>query len=316
MRLGIEIGGTKLQLGVGHGDEARFVAFERRDVDPSRGAAGILEQIAEVGRSLLRRHNVSRIGIGFGGPVDPVQGQVIKSHQVDGWDGFPLVRWCEETLQRPARLGNDCDVAALAEARFGAGRGHRVVFYVTVGTGIGGGLVLGGQSYGSEVPPGFAPLAVAEIGHLRPGLESDDSAATVESLASGRGIEHAARQRLAVDDSRAARDLLERCPGGVSQLTARIVATAAAEGNELACDVMAQACRTLGWAIAQVVTLLAPNVVVIGGGVSLIGHELFFAPVAWEVQRYVFPPLAGSFQIVPAGLGEEVVVHGAVALAG
>ena len=115
----------------------------------------------------------------LGGPVDAEHGRVIKSHQIEGWDGYPLAEWVQATLNLPAAVANDCDAAAIAEARFGAGQGRHVVFYVTVGSGIGGGLVLDGQIYRGSGP------AAAEIGHLRPGLHADRPDETVESIASG-----------------------------------------------------------------------------------------------------------------------------------
>ena len=309
--LGIEIGGTKLQLAVGRGDGQPFEALERREIDRSRGAAGILAQIEEAGRKLLAAHDVERIGIGFGGPVRSAEGRVTTSHQVAGWDDFPLAEWCSQTLGRPAVLGNDCDAAALAEARFGAGSGARIVFFVTVGTGIGGGLVVDGELFGSERP------AVAEIGHLRPGLNATEPHKTVEALAAGPAIEAAARRQVARQsaDSADVADLLRRAGGSLERLTARIVADAAAAGNSLAGDVMNHAARALGWAIAQVVTLVAAEVVVVGGGVSLAPKPVFLTPLLEAVGRYTFPPLRDSFSLVPAALGEQVVVQGALALA-
>ena len=339
MFLGIEIGGTKLQLGVGTGRDANLVELRRLDVDPQRQAAGILEQIETVAAELKRKHSIQAVAYGFGGPIDPIAGQVIKSHQVDGWTAFPLAQWTEQAVGLPALLGNDCDVAALAEARFGAGHGRRVVFYVTVGSGIGGGLAIDGRLYRGS------GSAAAEIGHLRPGLNADRPEETVEAIASGWGIAAAGQARLSdpishqlkplqesvrslnPDDVRQrlieveeateeyAADLLERCNGRVDQLTTKHIAQAAAEGNEVAREVLAHGCQALGWAIAQVITLLAPDVVVIGGGVSQIGEALFFSAVRREVERYVFPPLARTYQILPAALGQPVVVHGALALA-
>src|SRR5439155_233696 len=152
----------------------------------------------------------------------------------------------QETLGRPAVIGNDCDVAALAEARLGGVRGAHPVFYVTVGTAIGGGRMVGGRRHGQGRP------AAAEIGHWRPRLNADQADVTVEAL---------------------------------------------------------------GWAIGQVITRVAPEVVVVGGGVSLIGEHFFFMPLRAEVARYVFPPLVRSYKIVSADLGELSVVHGAIALA-
>lgn len=325
MFLGIEIGGTKLQLGVGSGDRAHFEAFERYDVQPERGAEGILEQIRASAQGLKRRFDIRRVGFGFGGPVDGAAGRVITSHQIDGWTGLPLVSWVQERLNLPAALGNDCDCAALAEARFGAGQGHRTVFYITVGTGVGGGLVIDGTSHGSDRP------AIAEIGHLRPGLLADDPHATVESIASGWGIAATARACLTDQPERLqdrmlptgrptlsdvdTADLLARCNGQPDVLTTLAIGEAAAAGNNGALAILRTAADTLGWAIAQVMAIVAPDVVVIGGGVSLMGDELFLDPIRDAVSRYLFPPLAGTWRLIGPQLGEEVVVHGAVALA-
>jgi glucokinase len=339
MYLGIEIGGTKLQLGVGDGRGGELATVVRHDVDARCGAVAIIEQIERSAAALIQKHSIERIGIGFGGPVDSAVGMVTKSHQVAGWEGFPLVRWCRESLGKPAVLGNDCDVAALAESLNGAGRGASSVFYVTVGTGIGGGLVLDGKLHGTGRP------AAAEIGHLRPGLLADRLEMTVESLASGPAIAAAAvarmtgqvsrplesirvtidhanrqqrRQRLAdVTDTEREfiADLSQRCGSDPEQLSAQLVAQAAADGNEIARQVLDHACQALGWGIAQVITIVAPEVVVVGGGVSLIGEQFFFMPLRTAVARYVFPPLVESYKIVPAALGELVVVHGAITLA-
>lgn len=352
MYLGIEIGGTKLQLGVGAGD-GKLVALERRNVDIARGAEGIRAQIAAVGRELIAAHSVRGVGYGFGGPLDLATGRTIKSHQVAGWDDFPLAEWTQTVLGVPVVLNNDCDAAALAEARFGAGAGKKIVFYVTVGTGVGGGLVIDGRIFrGSR---GVA----AEIGHLRPGVRCEDPAATVEADVAGPGIVAAVRRfveifgvhlrdprgalpritKIADLEREAAEHLRPTMPdflhdpaqagdilreiaildslagGDLANLTAKDVFVAASQGSHVAQGAIQLALRTLGWAIAQVVTLLAPEVVVIGGGVSLAGEKAFFEPLRAEVAAYVFPPLANSFEVLPAALGEEVVVHGAIAAA-
>lgn len=328
MLLGIEIGGTKLQLGVGPGDGSPFTELVRLDVDLTAGAPGILEQIQQHGSRLVSQHQVHQIGIGFGGPVDSISGQTVKSHQVHGWENFPLAAWSEQTLRLPTVIGNDCDVAALAEATFGAGRKAASTFYVTVGTGVGGGYVNEGRLQGAGRP------AIAEIGHLRPGPAAESSEDTVESVASGLGLGRVAANCVwpaaaapagyavpksmptdskVLEDAR--RDMLERCQGEPQRLNGRLVAEAASQGNPLAAAVVNHGCRVLGWAIGQVVTLLAPQVVVVGGGVSLMGEDLFFAPLRHYVDAYTFPPLRGSYTIVPAELGELVVVHGALALA-
>jgi glucokinase len=343
MYLGIEIGGTKLQLAVGDGQSGRLIALQRFQVDPQLGAGGILEQIDRSANSLLQKHAVQAIGIGFGGPVDAPAGRVIKSHQVEGWENFQLGQWCEQNFNKPTRLGNDCDCATLAEATFGVGALYRSVFYVTVGTGIGGGFCIDRKLLGGPQLGGMR-AAIAEIGHLRPGPQSDREEMTVESIASGSGIANSARARIAgmvagsveefrqdyplsrpemqmllanasQTDREYVQDLLDRCQHDLNQLDGRMVAQAAMEGNEIARMSIHHGIEVLGWAIAQMITLLAPEIVIVGGGVSLMGKENFFTPLRQQVERYVFPVLRESYRIEAAKLGEEVVTHGAILLA-
>ncbi len=338
MILAIEIGGTKLQLAVTAGDGSAFVAHERMSIDPEAGAKGILDAVAAAGKRMVRTHELKSVGVGFGGPVNPQQGKIIKSHHVAGWDDFPLVEWIRQELGLAASIENDANAAALGEAMLGAGRGCDPVLYVTVGSGVGGGLIREGRIYAGHGD------AACEIGHLRPGLTADTAEQTVESIASGWSIAEAARERLSspeifrlaasfgkapsspevvrqrlieaeeADEADAA-DLLDRCDADLARLSARDVASAAEVGNRLAKDVFARAVTALGWGIAQAVTMLSPEVVVVGGGVSLAGEELFFAPLREATKQFIFPPLAGTFEIRPAALGEDVVLHGAAALA-
>ena len=340
MFLGIEIGGTKLQLGVGAGDGSPLVALERFTVDAEAGGEGLRQQIETTAKELQKRFNVQGVGIGFGGPFNQREGRTIKSHHVAGWDDFPLVAWCQQLLHCPVSVENDADTAGLAEALFGAGRGCDPVLYLTIGTGIGGGLIQRGEIY-----RGTGRGAV-EIGHLRPGLQADQPEAIVESFAAGWGIAAAAQtaltepiahsfssltshigpaadaedMRLALieaEDQREqhAADLLDRCQGQPELLTTKLVSEAAQEGNLLAQQILHRAWRALGWAIAQAITLLAPEVVILGGGVSLIGETHFFQPLRDQISLYVFPPLLDTYRLLPASLGEEVVIHGALALA-
>jgi glucokinase len=313
MFLGIEIGGTKLQLGVGRGDGGPLANLDRLDVEPQFGAEGIRRQIVEAAGPLIEAHGVTGIGFGFGGPVDSERGRTITSHQVEGWKDFPLADWCRETLGVPGLVANDSDSAGLAEALFGAGKGHAVVVYNNIGSGIGGAIVIRGRLYGGS--RGVA----AEFGHLRPGPEAQRPSQDLEAVASGWGITSAVRARaealLRNGTEPSAHDLLDRCGGNLDELNTKIIAEAAKAGNRLAAAEFDRACRTIGWALAQVITVLAPSVVVMGGGVSLVGEELFFSPLRRYVAQYVFPALLGTYEIVPAALGEEVVVYGALALA-
>ncbi|MEZ6071793.1 MAG: ROK family protein [Pirellulales bacterium] len=152
--------------------------------------------------------------------------------------------------------------------------------------------------------------------HLRPGLNATDPHDILEARAAGWGIAATCRRAIAdASGSTDARALMDVCAGDVERLTTKQVAAAAADGNALARAVLDSAWTALGWGIAQLITLVSPEVVVIGGGVSLIGEDAFFAPVRRAARQYVFPPVADQFEIVPAALGEEVVIHGALALA-
>jgi glucokinase len=305
--LGVEIGGTKLQLGIGDGAGA-IAALWRGQVVPAEGAEGIRRQILGAVPDLLTRAGLGKaqlrgIGVGFGGPVDDATRSVIKSHQIAGWDQFPLGDWIGEALGLPAVLGNDADVAGLAEASFGAGRGLSPVFYVTLGSGIGGGLIIDGAIHRG------VGKGAAEIGHLR--LWHEGRWDVLEHFASGWAIDRKVREL-------ARSGILANSPLGrhpqPEALTARDVGEAAAKGDAAAAAILDGATMCLAQAFCQVIALVCPRRFVVGGGLSLIGEPLF-APLRRHVAEMVFKPFAECFDIVPASLGEEVVVQGALALA-
>ena len=336
MYLGIEIGGTKLQIGVGDG-AGKLAALERMQVDPVASGAGIRRQLLAAVPVFLRARglstrDISGVGVGFGGPVEAATGTIARSHQIGGWEGFALADWCREQLGWPAVVHNDADAAGLAEACFGAGRGLSPIFYITMGSGIGGGLIIDRQIYRG------AGAGAAEIGPLlvsKPGEFAADTRATVESICSGwsmaQRMQRTITRYLALrDTSRSsaspeslpapephsnAEQLLELAGGTLEGVSAAVVARAARLGNRLAQQNVARTCRVLGWAIAQMITLLCPRRIIIGGGVSLMGEELLLRPLRQDVSRYVFAPFAESFDIVAAALGEAVVVQGALVLA-
>lgn len=311
--IGIEIGGTKLQVALADADSLEPICSLREDIVPSNGAEGIRRQLEALIHSLQAEHMADAIGIGFGGPLDAKTGIVTTSHQVEGWDQFPLAHWCRDRFGLPTTIRNDCDAAALAEATIGAGQGCQSSFYVTVGSGIGGGYLVDGQLMGGSRP------AFAEIGHLRPGIGYKETDETVEAESSGFGIAQRLKDWLKNLDEEDQDDeyqsLLDACDGDFTSLTTREIVEAAQAGSNMCRTVLADAVETLGWAIAQVITLMAPEVIVVGGGVAMMPEELFLIPLKQHVDSFVFPPLAKSYEIVPAALGESVVVQGALLLA-
>jgi glucokinase len=316
--VGIEIGGTKLQLGVGQG-RGELAALERLLVDPSRHAAGILDQIRAAFPNLLRKaglvvEQIRAAGIGFGGPVDAMHGRIQRSYQVSGWEDHPLADWVRAHLGIPwVVVHNDADAAGFAESQFGAGHGYSPLLYLTVGSGIGGALIIEDRIY-----RGFGYGAV-EIGHLRV-LDStapESRSLELEQVASGWAIAQAAQDhaRRMIEQARSDWIVLDRATGDPSRINAVMVAEAAREGDPEASSILRRAHRAVAFALVQAITLLAPRRIVIGGGVSLIGEQGWFDPIRRLVERDVLPAFRDGFEIVPAALGEEVVVHGALALA-
>jgi glucokinase len=301
MLLGIEIGGTKLQLGLGDGD-GKLAGLWRGCIEPARGPEGIRQQIVEAVPRLLHDANIAAnalaaVGVGFGGPVDDAGQVVIKSHQIDGWDNFPLANWIGNFLGLPAFLTNDSDAAGLAEALCGAGKGLSPIYYMNIGSGIGGGFVIDGEVYRGT------GRGAAETGHLRIAQWTKDGLTfeTLEALASGWAIERRARAALQNQSDIDSANLPVAQIGKLAQA-----------GNRQAMAILEPALDALAEALCHVVALLCPRRIVIGGGVAGLGEEILFAPLRERVKRRVFAPFSDCFDIVPAGLGEEVVVHGAL----
>src|SRR6266850_5921232 len=217
--LGIEIGGTKLQLVIGD-ENSKIVERRKSAVDQAQGGAGIREQIERVLPELIRTAKPKAIGVGFGGPVDWKSGKICRSHQIEGWSEFDLAGWLERQSGIKAVVDNDANVAALGEAKHGAGTGFNPVFYGTLGSGVGGGLVLDGRIYHGATP------GEAEIGHVR--LDRDGT--TVESRCSGWAVDARIREMKVTDPD----SLLARLSGAEIGGEARHLPAALAQGAALA----------------------------------------------------------------------------------
>ena len=250
------------------------------------------------------------MGIGFGGPVDDATTCIIKSHQIEGWDNFPLAAWISDMLSVPAVLGNDADVAGLAEATFGAAKGLSSVFYVTIGSGIGGGLVVDGKIFRG------CGRGAAEIGHL---LVTSNGPNGVEQRpldlwSSGWSIQRQAREQIRAGIGKDSL-VLRLANGQINEITAEHVSKAASEFDPFALAILDHAWSCLAEGLCQVIALLSPRRIVIGGGVGMMGETVLFEPLRKKVAEKVFRPFAACYDIAPAALGEEVVVQGALTLA-
>ena len=297
--LAIEIGGTKLQLAVG--DDTGAITERRRfTVDKARGGEGIREQIADALPALLSKAKPVAIGVGFGGPVDWRTGRIARSHQIEGWSGFDLGGWLREQTGLPVRVDNDANVAALGEATRGAGAGSNPVFYVTMGSGVGGGLVVDGKIFHGAAP------GESELGHVR----LDKSGVIVEQRCSGWAVD--ARIRRLRDDGAKSLlvDELPASPGGEAKLLTRALAA----GDAAALRILKETAEDLAFALSHVTQLMHPQVIVLGGGLSLVGEPLR-AAVAGAVPRFVMEVFHGGPQVKLAALGEDAVPAGALLLA-
>ena len=298
--LGIEIGGTKLQLVTGT-SEGKILDRQQASVDRSLGGEGIRRWIGEwIGKS-QGRFGWCAVGVGYGGPVDWRTGRVHCSHHVAGWDDFPLGDWLREQTGLPVAVDNDTNVAAYAEASCGAAAGANPVFYTNSGSGVGGGCVVDGRIYHGATP------GEAELGHLR----LDRTGTIVEDRCSGWALD-----RIVAEVARSTPgSVLAREVRAETGAPARALGPALAEGCPAAARVIAEAGDSLAFALSHAVHLFHPEVIVLGGGVSLIG-EPWREAVACRLPEYVMAAFQPGPEVRLAGLGELAVPRGALLLAG
>lgn len=307
LAIGIEIGGTKLQVGVGSTTGSLLSAPVRRQVIREDGAEGILRDISTMVTEVLASagqtlSDIHQIGIGFGGPVHTEQGVVLKSYQIAGWDGFPLKQWAEKQWGKPVAIQNDANTAGLAEALHGSGRGYNRIFYMTIGSGIGGGWIVDGKIDNGQ------GIGAAEMGHTWVPDPASGRPMELEQLCSGWAIGRRARAAAETE-----RSLMLEIAGELDAIDARIVYAAAEQGDKAAKQILDETCQTLGIAIGNVIALLHPERVIVGGGVSLMG-PLFWNALRNEVMVRAMPSFIPSVEVVRAELGEDVVVIGALCL--
>ncbi len=307
--LALDYGGTKLSAAIIGDGEQQWRALERVPSPASKHAHADQETMIALARKLLDGRAPAAIGVSFGGPVDAAQGRVILSHHVAGWENTPLCAQLQAEFDAPTRIENDANVAALGEYRFGAGQGCASVFYVTVSTGVGGGWVLNGEIYTG------ADAMAGEIGHTiadpRGALCICGRRGCVEAMACGTAIARDARERLIAQPDTGAK-LRALVADDLTALTGASVAQAANAGDELAQAVLDDAARALGFGIGTVITLLNPERVVIGGGVTKAG-ERWWAQVCAAARANTLPQMRVA--IVPAQLGDDAPLWGALALA-
>jgi glucokinase len=308
--LGLDVGGTKLAAGVVAGD-GRVLSMEVAPSNVEDGPDTMIERHLDLGRTAVAAAGVPwarirAVGIACGGPLDPFAGVIQSPPGLPGWDDVPLVATVETALRRPTVVDNDATACAIAEWRFGAGRerGASHLVYLTISTGVGGGLILDGRVY-----RGAAGNA-GELGHLTIDYEGRQCGCgrrgCLEAYVSGPQIAARARERLA--EGRASSLATS------AEVTARDVSEAAAAGDVLASEIWDETTAMLGSAIANVLDVFNPELVVLGGGVTRAGDQLL-APVREAALRQAMAPARRSAEIVLAGLGDQLGVVSAATVA-
>jgi glucokinase len=296
--IGIEIGGTKLQLVVGA--PGKIQKRRRFTVEKERGATGIREHIERAIPELIQGQRISAVGVGFGGPVDWRTGRICRSHQVEGWSEFDLAGWLRQLTDLPVFVDNDANVAALGEATHGSGVGFNPAFYATLGSGVGGGLVLDSKIYHGATP------GEAEIGHVR--LDRDGT--TVESRCSGWAVDARIREiKTAYPSSALARMIGTESGGEAKHLTAAVKS-----GDAIALRLLSEIAEDLAFGLSHVTHLFHPATIIIGGGLSNMGEPLR-AAVADALPGFVMEAFAPGPRVALAALGEDAVPVGALELA-
>ncbi|MGC1213736.1 MAG: ROK family protein [Micromonospora sp.] len=303
--LALDIGGTKLAVAVVTADGATHGLV----VEPTRREDGwrvVTRRLFDMGRRAIEQAGVGEIqavGIACGGPLAPASGMLLCPPHLPGWIDVPIGPLAAEAFQVPFALENDATAGAVAEYRFGAGRDTGTMLYLTVSTGVGGGAVINGTLHRGATGNG------GEFGHVlvhRGGrLCSCGRRGCVEAYASGTSIAQRAREALA---GGAASSL-----AALPTLTAADVSAAAAAGDPLATEVWAETVDLLGAAVTDLVNVLEPDLVVLGGGVTRSGAMLI-DPVRELVAREAMAPAARSVRIVRAALGDLVCLVGAGAI--
>jgi glucokinase len=297
--IGIEIGGTKLQVFSGR-DSGDIVERHRFDVEPASGGAGLRAQLERIIPALAQRMPLTAVGVGFGGPVDWKKGRICCSHQIEGWSDFPIAAWLSSLAQAPVFVDNDANLGALGEATHGAGAGFNPVFYVTLGSGVGGGLVLEGKVY-HGAPPGEA-----EIGHLR----LNPSGTTLESRCSGWAVNAKIRTAVTLNPE----STLARCVGTAATHEAKFLGAALSQKDPFATAILEETAQDLAFGLSHIVHLFHPEMIVLGGGLSLLGEPLR-AAVERLVPRFIMHAFAPGPRIALAKLSEDAVPVGALCLA-
>lgn len=291
--IGVDLGGTNLRVGLFNEDGQLKKALSC-PTNANKGPDYVIGQMIQLIAEIKEGAEIKAIGIGSPGPLDPFKGVIIEPPNLPGWCNIPLVDRIQKATNLPVILDNDANVAALAEAKVGAGKGAESVFYITVSTGIGGGYVLNGQIIrGAKGNCGeIGNMIVDPTAEGAPGLNKG----ALEALASGTAIGREGSRLLGIK-------------GGAAE-----VFQLAEEGNQTAKQIIDLAVNYLAIGIANIIHTVNPEKIILGGGV-MKSKDLIMEPLKEKVKEFVYPSLRDSVQISCAALDQKAGLIGAGLLA-
>jgi glucokinase len=317
MLLGFDIGGTKCAVVIGKavGNEPMQIV-DKVAMPTTQPPYAMIETLFIAAEGLLAKHGIRNeqlegIGISCGGPLSSKKGLILSPPNLPGWDNIPMVKMTEERFGRPVLLQNDANACAVAEWKYGGGKGYENVIFLTFGTGMGAGLILNGRLYS-----GTSDFA-GEVGHLRLsdiGPVGFGKAGSFEGWCSGGGIAQLAqikvRERLQVGQKVSFCNSL----GDLPKLTAKTVAEAAHKGDELAIAIYNTCAEYLGRGLSLLIDILNPEVIIMG---SIYGRarSLLDTRMMQVIEREAYIGAHSVCKIVPAGLGEKIGDMAALSLA-
>ena len=309
--VGVDIGGTKVAAGLVNA-EGKILARNRTPMlttgAPSNGLAAVSTAIRGLFPDVASQNQIAAIGICAPGPLNPNTGVIINPPNLTIWNNYPLAEEMRRLHNVRVTVDNDANAAALAEAKWGAGRGYPNIFYASVGTGIGTGIIFDGRIYHGKTG------AAAEGGHM--GIDSNGPVCNcgkrgcIETLAAGPAIARRARQKLGQNPNSV---LLEMSGGDIQKVSSEMVGRAHAAGDPVAKEVMRETLDLLAYWLGSIIDLLEPDVIVIGGGVSSL-----LAPFLDEIRERwrgaCLNPSPLDIPLLLAHYGEDAGIAGAAAL--
>jgi glucokinase len=306
--LGVDIGGTKVAVGLVDA-EGTIIAQDRKPMVANGTAEDGLQAVMGAIDSISKTGEVRSIGICAPGPLDPKTGIVLNPPNLHCWRNYPLAKKIADAYHVPVQLDNDANAAALAEVRWGAARGYRYVFYATIGTGIGTGIVFDGRIYHGHTG------SAGEGGHVsidyRGPICGCGKPGCIEILAAGPAIGARARAKLAAQPYRSA--ILDLAQGNVAEVTSEMVGKAFAAGDPLAGEILRETVELLTVWLGNTVDLLDPDVLVIGGGVAAMLSP-FFDEMKVQLPKWCVNPRASEIPLVMAHYGADAGIAGGAAL--